>query len=230
MANFKSYVSKLDAAHRAAQARYAEIEKAWDIAQKEYEAASNDRKADETVKAISRGEFLKAQKAHADDLRELDNTHRANVEQISSEMRDFVRNYYLATPDKLDDKAMQLINSGIMTVYDLEHMAKQYSHNPVMLRIIGKEAEKIVNNNEKVNSDEKIQARQRAAVLRHAMRDAENSEKALAPFNQLASASKAAFGRDSVWAKANNTHWERFCADCNAAYDNFIVQPANSGE
>ncbi len=228
MTTFKTFVDRLNEEHTAAKARYSDIEKAWTIAQREYEAAKADTKAPETVRLIAQGDYLKAQEAYKKDMLSLRDMHRQYINEIRTDMQSFVDSYYLATPDKMDDKAVQLLNSGIMGVADLEHMAAQHRHNPVMLRLIGKKADEIIAANPHDYSQKETATRQRATGLRYRIREAEDSGKAMEAFNAIADLSANAFEPDSHWAKTTDKHWERYYADTCAAYDNFLVQP-NSG-
>ena len=58
-----------------------------------------------------------------------------------------------ASPDAVDEKALALLNSGIMDVRDFYSMEEKYSDNPTMLRLLGQYARKIAEGTDIDRSD-----------------------------------------------------------------------------
>ena len=225
MSKYNAYAKKLDAAFKAAQEAYkAEAEKLT-AAQK----ARNDAFAYSPGAPVGNAAILQqAQRQQAeaalavakDDFkarsRSIVSDYVNQVEKLRQELKAAVDSENLVDPAAIDSGAMALLNSGIMTAADFQHMAEQFKDNATMRRLIGSYAGKA----EKEHGGD----RRESAALR-AVRDdlGRDSYSKIETFNSLADASIRYMGGSSPercgYAQKMQTHWED--GDIREAVDSF---------
>lgn len=227
---FHSFLDRLMDAYREELGHYKEIHDAFDIAQKEWDSMQADRNAPEHIKLIARGDYERA-KLNLDQHK-MDAYHafQEKAKQIRKEMDNFAADFYRADPSRIDQNAMQLLNSGIMSAAEVEHLAMQYRDNPTMLRLFGQHAAKKSSEMSGVhNQTEAAKWRQVAGLLNISDRSG-----ALGGFDTLVGRCETAlnyekFVGNSKGLAAQKTMDMTYSAVVNA-YDNFILQPSGGSE
>lgn len=225
MSKYNAYAKKLDAAFKAAQEAYkAEAEK-LNAAQK----ARNDAFTYSPSTPIGNAAILQqAQRQQAEaafavakdnfktNSRSIVVDYENQVAKLRQELKAAVEAENLVDPAEIDNGAMALLNSGIMTAADFQHMAEQFKDNTTMRRLIGSYAGKA--------EKERDGDRQEAAALR-AIRDdlGRDGYSKIETFNSLADASIRYMGSSSPercdYAQKMQAHWED--GDIREAVDSF---------
>lgn len=233
---FHTFLEDLQRAYREELANYDAVHNAWDIAQKEYNAAMADSLAPDYMKVIARGDYERAKQTfERDKLAALEN-YKVKAKEIRKSMEAFVADVYRVAPDRIDQNAMQLLNAGIMTVDEAEHLAMQYANNPTMMRLIGQYAKK--NFDASKNSFGKVSdVGYKWKRLGGTLESAADSSKAFGGFDSLAEYAEGALGccrnstrADFAIARSRQKRWEDTYNQAVAVYDNFIVQPSGGSE
>lgn len=224
--NFHSFLEGLQAIYREELANYNAAHDAFEIARKEYEATKADRNAPEHIKLIASGDFERAKLAFEQSRLKAQNSYNARVKELRQQMAEFTANLYRATPDRVDQSAMQLLNTGIMSVDEMDHLASQYRDNPPMMRIIGEYALKKA---ESFGQSERDKAG-KYMLLGQKLSNITDNGNALAGFDQMADYGSEGLGKEATIARNHGKNWDRMYAGICAAYDDFIVQPSGGSE
>lgn len=98
--------------------------------------------------AAAKANYLEAKNIFENTSRSIWNDYKNTVSELTKELNEAVTAYYSVKPELVDDSALALLNSGIMTPDDIFRMGEKYSDNPTMRRLIADYAEKMANNAE----------------------------------------------------------------------------------
>lgn len=119
----------------------ANVEKAREKMDRAHEAAKEVRGADAGVSnakyEIAQAEYKLANSEVRPAYNRMMNEHDAKVNALREQFAAFLDDHYAASPDKLDNATMQLLNSGICTPSELSRLIDRHKDNPTMLRIVG---------------------------------------------------------------------------------------------
>ena len=224
--NFHSFLEALQTIYREEKAVYDRVHNAFGIAQREYEATTADSSAPEYIKLIARGDYERAKLTFEQDRQKAQDSYRERVGQLRQQMVEFSENLYRATPERIDQNAMQLLSMGIITSDEMEHMAGKYVDNPPMLRIIGQYAK------QKAESFGPHQADKARPynLLSNQLRKLDDSGAVLTTFDSMAKFGQEGLGKDAAIARIHEQHWDRLYATARESYDNFIIQPSAGSE
>lgn len=218
--SFHSFMEALQNIYKSEIANYNAAKKAYEIAKAEYEATTDDYNAPEHIKLIARGDFERAKMTLEEAKKNIRGSYDEKVNALRNQMAEFAANVYRADPSKVDHNTLQLLNAGIMSPDEVEHLADNYRDNPTMLRLIGKYAA------DRFAST--LNDRDRTTAVKWAsLKDLQNlsdSSAAIAGFDQMADYGRKGFASDMA-AMANEKHWDRMYHSACEAYDNFIIQP-----
>lgn len=149
MSKYNHYAKKLDTTFRAAQEAYeAEVQKLAAA-----QAARDKAFAWSAEKAVGIEADLQAAQRHAATIalqaaqeqfnkaaRKIVEGYRISVTAMKEEVAQAVSAANLVDPAAVDSNALALLNSGIMTSSDYEHMCETFRDNATMRRLIGKYA------------------------------------------------------------------------------------------
>lgn len=89
-----------------------------------------------------------------------------NFKVLREEMNESLYSKIHATPEQIDNNALSLLNSGVLTAKELIKMGQDYRFNPAMRRIIVKEMDNRFKNDESINRDTATQLKIAANELR----------------------------------------------------------------
>lgn len=222
---FHSFLEGLQTIYKTSAANYEAAQKAFDIAKQEYQATMADHNAPEHIKTIATGDFERAKLNFQQGQQNALDDYNSKARELREQMAAFADDLYRMTPDRIDQSAMQLLNLGIMSAEEMEHMAEKYRDNPPMLRVIGKFAkEKAATLNGKAD-----QARPYNA-LSHYLNSVGDSSNAMTTFDSLMEYGRSGLGKDVTWARIRAQHWDRLYNSAREDYTNFIIQPGGSEE
>lgn len=223
---FHSFLEGLQTIYKEELANYNAVQDAFEIARKEYEATQADRNAPEHIKLIARGDYERAKLTYEQDRLKAQDSYNSRVKELRQKMTEFTANLYRATPERIDQSAVQLLNTGIMSADEMDHLASQYRDNPPMMRIIGEYA---LRKAQTFGSRDKDKAWGYESLGRKLSNITDNGN-ALAGFDQMADYGRDGLGKDAAIAKIHGKCWDSLYADACAAYDDFIVQPSGGSE
>ena len=223
---FHSFLEDLQTIYKEEVANYNAVQTAFSIAEKDYNATMADRTAPEHIKLIARGDYERAKLVFEQNRMKAQDSYNNRVRTLRQQMAEFTADVYRATPDRIDQSAMQLLNTGIMSADEMEHLANKYLDNPPMMRIIGQYAMQKAESFGTFDADKARNYR----VLGHKLGSVSDGGEALKGFDAMADFGRNGLGKDAVIARAHEKHWDRLYGNACEAYDNFIVQPGGTSE
>lgn len=138
---FHTFLNDLEELRKANRAQTASLRKAESIANQEYERVCADHTATQLEKEYASVTLRKTRAECENALKALKREQDAKTKKIRADMEKYAADYYCVTTDQMDAASVQLMNSGIMSASDLEHMAARYKGNVTMLKLIAQHAE-----------------------------------------------------------------------------------------
>ena len=151
MSEFNIYARKLDTAFKEARSEYNTAFRALQEAQQANRDANAWKPGDsaEEKQVRTTRAALKLHDAEAIfnevSARVWDN-FKATRRTIRAELEQAVRAANIANPDAIDNNALELMKTGILTVDDYFGFADRYDKNPTMLKLIGHYAKEAADN------------------------------------------------------------------------------------
>ena len=146
---YKEHALKLDKAFKRARANYLEAFAELTEAKEAYDkASSSDRPEVFSGERAARIASTKANYLYAENIfknasRNIWDDYENTVSKITEEFNEAAASYYSVKPELVDDNALSLLNSGIMTPEDVFRMSDKYANNPTMRRLIADHAGKM---------------------------------------------------------------------------------------
>lgn len=215
---YKEHALKLDKAFKRARANYLEAFAELTEAKEAYDkASSSDRPEVFSGERAARIASTKANYLYAENIfknasRNIWDDYENTVSKITEEFNEAAASYYSVKPELVDDNALSLLNSGIMTPEDVFRMSDKYSNNPTMRRLIADRASKMAD-------DTKFEG-SRASLLRFSAELAHEKDDIIKSWDSLvATASRYAgykrtnYGPDYVISM--NRHWDEVSENIN---------------
>ena len=220
--SFRGYVEKLNDVYKKYRDEYTSLQNAWNIADAEYKAAMSETGISEADALIAKGNYAQAEKTLSDSVKSVQSRCEEDIRELRKQFEEFAQSVYRATPNKMDTAAMQLINSGVMTVSDLEFMAEEQRHSPTMLKIIAQHAKKMA---AELNNSKNYSAAKQANALAYKLEAVGDYNVALGGFDALVPLATGGLRANSAEANTYNEYWntnfEKVCEN----YDSFWIQP-----
>lgn len=215
------YIEALNDIYKESRESYATLQDKVDKAKAKMDRAYEDlcgaptkeKPAAQCYYDIARGEYGLAEGARRSEHLDMVSNHEKRVAELRKQFADYLDDHYNASPDKLDEATMQLLNSGICTPSELARLSDRQKENPVMLRIIGSYASKLCKDNKRNMSDED------QFICRQVARTgavAKNGARELSIFDSAAET--ANYGLDKDAAHAGRMH--TFVANAFESYKN----------
>lgn len=210
--NFGGYLEDIDAIYKADRKQRETLDANFKQHKAEYEAITKAHpRIDDPERLIAQGNFLTAERKYKTDIDDLANRHVESVNAVRAEMLEHLTDFYRADPGKLDEKAMQFLNSGIATPAELEHLAGQYKANPTMLRMIGQHAKgleyKYKRHNTAAGRENYMKLLRLDSVAANLTTDV-NERDEIAIFNGLAAFAERGVTRDEYQAAGFASKWD----------------------
>lgn len=213
--NFGGYLEDIDAIYKADRKQRETLDANFKQLKAEYEAITKAHpRIDDPERVIAQGNLLAAERKYKTDIDNLAQKHTKSINAVRNEMAEHLTEFYRADPGKLDEKAMQFLNSGIATPGELEHLAGQFKSNPTMLRMIGQHAKGITEKYSKGRStaagNEKYLKLLRLGALADGLTTDVASKDELAIFNGLAAFAERGVTRDAYQGAGFAAKWDQF--------------------
>jgi hypothetical protein len=172
---------------------------------------------------IAKGEYQLAEDEARSGYYKMEEDHNAKVKELREQFAAYLADHYSATPDKLDNATMALLNSGICTPSELGRLIERHKDNHTMLRIVGNYARNM--REEKKNSlshgDQVI-----CSSVAHAANLAKDGSRELAIFDSAVSAAAYGLGREYEHATRMHGHVSGWLDDFKNQIANLPLTPA----
>lgn len=214
--NFGGYLEELKAVYESNRGRREALEKRYKEDRAVYEEIIKTSTGVDAL--IAQGKLAESEQTYAKNVEELKRKHNEDVNNIRKTMLEHLTEFYRADPSKIDDKAMQFVNSGVATPAELEHLAEQYKANPTMLRMIGMHASKIADNYKRDNTSV---GREKYLTLRRLSEEAEgltmdvSASDEIAIFNGLAAFAERGVCREEYQTAGFASKWDEIYAEAD---------------
>lgn len=147
MRKYSAYAADMIAIADEAREQYAAIIKARDDAiEKEKRTAARYNPGDpigDRRRQITRLEREEAEQLYPKQVDALRDETMRKYKALRAELSDDIDEFILVDPAKVDPAGVALIQSGTLSDADYQHLAKKYSTNPTMLRLISGEVQKM---------------------------------------------------------------------------------------
>lgn len=145
MSNYNKYAKELDNAFKAARDKYIEAYNEVEVSKAALSVANENRPAEPYYITQARKADAELRNAQAagnfeKTSREVWAEFKKTVEELRAELNKAISGDSLANPDAVDANALKLLESGIMSVDDVESFADRYDNNATMLKLISKYA------------------------------------------------------------------------------------------
>lgn len=177
----------------AVMGRYAET------AQKEHTTLANARY--EAAKADYNAAKLELSRAYKETVRE----YESRVAELRTQFAAALDDRYSASPDKLDNATMQLLNTGICTPAELSRLTDRHKDNPTMLRILGSHADRMLESKNKYSPD----ATNALYTVKATAKAAKDGSRELGVYDQANAVLRQALREDQKSAEWFDAHVEK---------------------
>ena len=133
------------------------------------------------------------------------------VEALTRELSEAVRADNVADPDAIDNNALVLLQSGVMSVDDYEHFLSRFDGNSAMLKLVGKYASEAA---EREKDD--VSARTRLASVAFAAKDGQGAT--MRNWNGIVSSARIMTGQShgnaaTSYVQSMTSRWEDVMGD-----------------
>ena len=213
MSKYNHYAKDLEAAFLAARQEYSDAWAALEAAEKKKTCADGA-----AAKARAEADFIDAtenfkriQEQSIDILNRKRSELRAALEKE-------LREASAANPDSVDEKAVKLLESGIMTVDDFYKFGEKFDGNPTMLRLVAKYAK------EAADDLDSTQSKERGALNYLCLECSQSLGKTMREWDNLSKVvdycSGQAHGKRErpSYVLSMASHWEELAGDAVASF------------
>ena len=162
--------------------------------------------------ASTKANYLYAENIFKNASRNIWDDYENTVSKITEEFNEAAASYYSVKPELVDDNALSLLNSGIMTPEDVFRMSDKYSNNPTMRRLIADCAGKMADDTKFEGS--RVSLLRFSAELAHEKDDIIKSwDSLVATASRYAGYKRTNYGPDYVISM--NRHWDEVSENIN---------------
>ena len=218
----KDIYAESRATYDSIRAKVERAETKMNKAQEKAKASGNDAVA-EAEYSIAKGERTLAEQEARNGYSSMIANHEAKIQELREQFAAFLDEHYAASPDRLDDKTMALLNSGICTPSELSRLIERHHDNPVMVRIIGNYARNMREEKKKSLSYEDKLICSTVAGAGHAAKD---GSRELALYDSAVSAAAYGLGKDYEHATRMHSHVTGWLDDLKNQIVNLPLTPA----
>ena len=169
---------------------------------------------------VARGEHLIAQDNFRKAIRKVQDAHNMEVKELRGQFAAFLDEHYSASPEKLDNATLALLNSGICSASELARLAERHANNPTMLRMVSAQAKKI--QNKKMQSEKDYEL---CFMVRNVADTVKNGDRELAVFDSAAGACERGLQIDARTAGRMHNHITGWFADYKTQIENLPYAP-----
>lgn len=224
MTKYNHFAKRLDDSFKSARSIYNSAFIKLEQMEKAKQDAEGWNTGNEGLKtariARASADLIEAESAFREARKTAWTTFEKEKASIRAELAEAITADEMANPEQVDTNGLKLLDSGILTPAEMLNMAKNYSENPAMLRVVGKRATEALDKNGKnMSLDER-------GALNEAVRIAnDGGNSILSNFDALASVATTCTGQshgassaDPGYVTAISGKWESLSA---AAVEDF---------
>ena len=139
---FSQYIDDIDKIIKEAVNKHDMVSIALADARTRNEKAQANRDYSHNRKAAEAEAYREAERDYKKKVESIQRDMEASFKALRQSLAKHIAQYTAADPEKVDQNAVMLLNSGAMRDTDLVAMANKYWNNPTMLKLISGEAEK----------------------------------------------------------------------------------------
>lgn len=174
--------------------------------------------------SVAKGQCMIAQDEFRKTIRNIQDEHHQEVAELRNQFAAFLDDHYSASPEKLDNATLALLNSGICSPAELAKLAERHANNPTMLRIVSGHAEKMRNRRNQSDSDYKLctQVAMMASTVK-------NGNRELAIFDSAVGAAERGLQTDAGAAGRMHGHITGWFGDFKTQVENLPNVPNAEG-
>lgn len=221
--SFVSYIDELNEVFKQYNNNRTTLVSKLNNAQKEFDETMRDTSLSDSGKLIARGELEKQKQDIEKQLKNLATSFEDKTKAMREEFEVLVEDVFRATPDKIDAPSMQLINSGVMNISDLEYMAQQFRHNPTMLKIIAQHIKKV---SEDLENKGKRKESTKANTLAMTITECTDPKRVYEGFDLLVARGKRDLEtRASSYREDYGRVWDVLYNEIRNNFTNYFIQP-----
>lgn len=223
------FIGALADVYNGSRNEYGEAEKKLNAAKAVMDQAEKSMKAKGTELAaaefsVAKGQYVIAQDEFRKTIRDIQVKHDREVTDLRSQFADHLDDHYSASPEKLDNDTLTLLNSGICTAAELAKLATRHANNPTMLRIVASHANKMKDRRSQSKKDYDLCAA--VAVMAQTVKD---GSRELAIFDSAASAAVRGIQTDAHAAARMHNYITGWLDDYKSKVENLPNVPAVEG-
>lgn len=139
---FSQYIDDIDKIIKKAVNKHDMASIALANARKRNEKAKANRDYSHDKKTVEAAMFREAEADYKKEVVAIQDDMEASFKALRLSLVKHIAEYTAADPDKVDQSAVMLLNSGSMRDTDLVALANKYWNNPTMLKLVAGAAEK----------------------------------------------------------------------------------------
>lgn len=170
--------------------------------------------------SVARGQYVIAQDEFRKAIRKIQDEYHREVAELRNQFAAFLDDHYSASPEKLDNATLTLLNSGICSAAELARLAERHANNPTMLRIVSGHAEKMRNRKNQSDNDYKLCTQ--IAMMANTIK---NSNRELAIFDSAVGAAERGLQTDAGAAGRMHDHIVGWFGDYKTQIENLPNTP-----
>lgn len=213
---FTQYIDNINLIMQEARAKHNKAADAFTEAEKSNKEAQSNPKFSPAWKMVEAEKFHAAKQEYNEAVKKINEEAALSISAVRHTLTRHIAKYVAADPEKVDQSAVMLLNSGAMSDGDLVALANKFWNNPTMLKLISSHAEK--------NLDNSRSARLLASSISKYLAP----ESRLGVFDSAARIASRALSADPGRAATFQKHWDDHfygeLKDEMSALDSFSVE------
>lgn len=139
---FSQYIDDIDKIIKEAVNKHDMASIALANARKRNEKAQANRDSSRDKKTVEAAMFREAERDYKKEVDSIQSDMETSFKALRLSLEKHIAEYTAADPEKVDQSAVMLLNSGAMRDTDLVSLANKYWNNPTMLKLVAGAAEK----------------------------------------------------------------------------------------
>lgn len=143
----QTYLNEIHRNYNTARLKYTELYNEFKKNEQQFYGVSRDTTLSVKGKSEASGKYRSEMSRIQREIEQLVSSAQKSFADTRSRADAVFGDKYRATPDKLDQNALELLKSGVLTDSEIQHMAQEYSENATMCRLIAKYAQERADKN-----------------------------------------------------------------------------------
>lgn len=140
---FHQFIDDLDKIAKNYRVKHDLASAALETAKQKNDRVQKDRTSSADKRLVHAAAYREAEREHKRAMAEIESGAEREIKAVRKNFEQHMAEFFTARPEKIDQAAVSLMASGIMTASDLAALANQHGNNPTMLRLISAHANKI---------------------------------------------------------------------------------------